>query len=76
MIVRNESKTLPRLAATLRGQIDHWTIVDTGSTDDTVQVARHVFDFAPGQVIEDIWRGFGPLATWRSKRRNRTPTGS
>jgi Glycosyl transferase family 2 len=60
MIVRNESKTLPRLAATLRGQIDHWTIVDTGSTDDTVQVARRVFDFAPGQVIEDIWRGFGP----------------
>jgi hypothetical protein len=33
MIVRHESATLPRLAATLGGQIDHWTVVDTGSTD-------------------------------------------
>jgi hypothetical protein len=60
MIVRNESATLPRLAATLAGQIDHWTLVDTGSTDDTVQVAREVFAYAPGDVIEDKWRGFGP----------------
>ena len=60
MIVRNESATLPRLAATLAGQVDHWTVVDTGSTDDTVQVAREVFAYAPGDVIEDTWRGFGP----------------
>jgi glycosyltransferase involved in cell wall biosynthesis len=60
MIVRNESATLPRLAATLAGQIDHWTVVDTGSTDDTVEVARAAFAYAPGDVIEDKWRGFGP----------------
>ncbi len=60
MIVRNESVTLPRLAATLTSQIDHWTVVDTGSTDNTVQVAREAFSFAPGGVIEDRWRGFGP----------------
>ena len=60
MIVRNESATLPRLAETLAGQIDHWTIVDTGSTDSTVQVAAEAFSFAPGHVIEDKWRGFGP----------------
>jgi tetratricopeptide (TPR) repeat protein len=60
MIVRNESVTLPRLAATLTGQIDHWTVVDTGSTDDTVEVARTAFAYAPGNVIEDRWRGFGP----------------
>ena len=60
MIVRNESATLPRLAATLAGQIDRWTLVDTGSTDGTVQVAREVFAYAPGNIIEDQWRGFGP----------------
>ena len=60
MIVRNESATLPRLAATLVGQIDHWTVVDTGSSDNTVDVARQVFSYAPGDVMEDLWRGFGP----------------
>ncbi len=35
MIVKNEARTLPRLAASLDGQLDHWTIVDTGSTDGT-----------------------------------------
>jgi hypothetical protein len=60
MIVRDEEFTLPRLAPTLMGSIDHWTIVDTGSTDNTVEVAREVFGYAPGTLIEDEWRGFGP----------------
>jgi tetratricopeptide (TPR) repeat protein len=60
MIVRNESATLPRLARTLVGQIDYWTLVDTGSTDDTVEVARQAFCYAPGEIFEDSWRGFGP----------------
>jgi Glycosyl transferase family 2 len=60
MIVRNEAATLPRLAATLLGQIDHWTLVDTGSTDDTIQVARQAFAYAPGDIFADQWRGFGP----------------
>ena len=60
MIVKNEAANLPRLAATLDGQLDHWTIVDTGSTDATVAVATEVFDGVPGRVIEDEWRGYGP----------------
>jgi glycosyltransferase involved in cell wall biosynthesis len=60
MIVKNEALTLPRLAQSLDGQLDHWTIVDTGSTDDTVAVAREHFAGVPGQVIEDEWRGYGP----------------
>jgi glycosyltransferase involved in cell wall biosynthesis len=58
MIVRNESETLPRLAASVVDQIDYWTIVDTGSTDDTPEVARRVFASVPGQLIQDTWRGF------------------
>lgn len=60
MIVKDEEVTLPRLAASLEGQIDHWTIVDTGSTDATVAVARELFGGVPGQVIRDEWRGYGP----------------
>lgn len=60
MIVRNEALTLPRLASSVIGQINHWTIVDTGSTDDTVEVARLIFDGVPGELIEDEWRGYGP----------------
>ena len=60
MIVKNEELTLPRLATSLDGQLNHWTIVDTGSTDDTVSVAKASFAGVPGEVIEDEWRGFGP----------------
>lgn len=60
MIVRNEAAVLPRLAASVRDHIDYWTVVDTGSTDNTVEVAGQVFAGKPGQVLEDEWKGFGP----------------
>jgi hypothetical protein len=60
MIVRNEAAVLPRLAASVASQLDYWTIVDTGSTDETIEVARTVFAEVPGQLIEDEWRGYGP----------------
>lgn len=60
MIVKNEARTLPRLAASLDQQLDHWTIVDTGSADDTVQVAEEAFAGVDGEVIHDEWRGYGP----------------
>jgi glycosyltransferase involved in cell wall biosynthesis len=59
MIVKNEEHTLPRLAASLRGQLNRWTIVDTGSSDRTCEVAQQVFD-APGTLLEEAWRGYGP----------------
>jgi glycosyltransferase involved in cell wall biosynthesis len=60
MIVKNEALTLPRLAASVRDQLDHWIIVDTGSDDETVTVAEKVFSGVPGNVIRDVWRGYGP----------------
>ena len=42
-VVRNESKTLPRLAHSLKeflGRGGDWVVVDTGSTDGTPEVAR------------------------------------
>lgn len=60
MIVKNEERTLPRLAASLRGQLDHWTIVDTGSKDRTPQLIPELFSKVPGQLITDDFKGFGP----------------
>ena len=58
MIVKNEALTLPRLAASVAGNVDFCTIVDTGSTDATVDIARRLFP-VPGQFLEDEWHGFG-----------------
>jgi glycosyltransferase involved in cell wall biosynthesis/ADP-heptose:LPS heptosyltransferase len=40
MLVKNEEKDLPRLLASVRGAVDRLCIIDTGSTDDTMLVAR------------------------------------
>jgi tetratricopeptide (TPR) repeat protein len=40
MIVRNEEGTLPRLLESVAGCVDEIVIVDTGSTDRTLEVAR------------------------------------
>lgn len=50
MIVRDEAETIPKLAASLAGQIDSWCVVDNGpSTDDTEDVCRHSFAGVPGE---------------------------
>ena len=57
MIVKNEAENLPALFASAQGVVDAWVIVDTGSTDETISVARALWqDFAvPVYVIEDPW---------------------
>lgn len=59
MIVKNEEQVLPRLADSVRHQIDHWTIVDTGSHDRTIETAQQAFAGTPGEIVQDIWRGYG-----------------
>ncbi|HWB66835.1 MAG TPA: glycosyltransferase [Mycobacteriales bacterium] len=59
MIVKDETATLPRLAASVAGQIDRYTIVDTGSTDGTPELIPTLFS-CPGEVVHVEWRGFGP----------------
>jgi GT2 family glycosyltransferase len=49
MIVRNEQENLPRCLKSVRGLFDEIVVLDTGSTDRTIEIARsfgaRVFDF-------------------------------
>ena len=53
MIVRDEESNLPRCLDSVRGLFDEIVIVDTGSRDRTVEIARefgaHVF-ISPGSM--------------------------
>src|SRR5215467_14608885 len=64
MIVKDEAPILPRLADSVREHIDHWTLVDTGSTDETVNVAYDVFKPVPGTICYHPFDGFGPSRTF------------
>jgi tetratricopeptide (TPR) repeat protein len=59
MIVKNEAHVLERCLRSVRPFLDHWTIVDTGSTDGTQALARRVLRDVPGAVHERPWRDFG-----------------
>jgi len=63
MIVRDEAEMLPRTIPPILDLIDFWTVVDTGSEDDTVRVTRELLGGVPGRLYE---------REWHSHARNRT----
>ena len=59
MIVKNESAVIERCLDSLRDHIDAWVIVDTGSTDDTMEKIRACLKGIPGALHQREWRNFG-----------------
>lgn len=55
VITRNEADRLPRLLHSLQGVVTETVVVDSGSTDATVDVARA----AGARVVHQDWLGFG-----------------
>ena len=74
MIVKNEEHVIQRSLASILPFVDTWCIVDTGSTDTTMQLIKN-FSEKPGKLYERPWVNFGhnrtealdlarPLADW------------
>lgn len=59
MIVKNEAHVIQRCLDSVRPFIDHWLIVDTGSTDGTQQLIRQHLRDLPGELFERPWKNFG-----------------
>ena len=51
-IVKNEEKNLPRSIESLKSQVDEIIVVDTGSTDKTVEIAEST----GAKVIKTVWQ--------------------
>jgi glycosyltransferase involved in cell wall biosynthesis len=56
MIMKNEGPILPRLFASIEGFVSEYCIVDTGSTDDTIQVLKSMD--MPGLLVEEPFVDF------------------
>ncbi len=69
MIVKNEAHVIRRCLRSVRPFIDSYSISDTGSTDNTMEIIREELAGLPGVLKSDSWRGFGPS---RNVARSRT----
>lgn len=58
MIVKNEAHVIRRCLDSVRPLIDHWFIVDTGSSDGTQAIIREHLKDLPGELIERPWVNF------------------
>lgn len=63
MIVRDAADTIEQTIASAVPVIDSWTIIDTGSTDDTPKRAQRALRGKPGRLLKRKWRNFAANRT-------------
>lgn len=59
MIIRDEAPIIERCLQSTRALIDSYVLVDTGSTDGTMNIARRTLEGIPGEIYERPWVSFG-----------------
>ena len=59
MIVKNEAKVIARCLESVKPLLDHWIVVDTGSTDGTQAIIKSLLRDVPGELFERPWKDFG-----------------
>jgi glycosyltransferase involved in cell wall biosynthesis len=63
MIVKNEESVIRRALMSVIDNIDVFRIVDTGSTDRTIEIIEEVLAGRDYKVIQSDFKGFGPSRT-------------
>lgn len=63
MILKDEAHIIGRSLADVRDLLDRWVVVDTGSTDGTVDEVQKALDGIPGRIDHHVWDGFGSSRT-------------
>ena len=58
-MIKNEEKILLRCLQAMEGIVDMYCILDTGSTDSSVEIAKKFLENRPGCVTEEPWQNFG-----------------
>ena len=58
MIVKNEAHVIERALHSIKPYLDYYVIVDTGSTDNTMEIIQRVMADVPGQVVSRPWVNF------------------
>lgn len=76
MIVKNESRIIERLLASVLSIVDAYCICDTGSTDDTADLIRKFMLAAgkPGEVYTEPFKNFGYNRTHALERASKWGT--
>lgn len=74
MIVRDEAARIERCLESVRPHIQHFTICDTGSVDDTEERALRVLKGVPGEYHHRTWVNFGHNLTEATELAQNTAT--
>ncbi len=59
MIVRDGGEIFRRCLEAAKPFLTTWTVIDTGSVDDTTAVVAEILDDLPGELRHSEWVGFG-----------------
>lgn len=59
LMIKNESRILKRCLEALEGIVDAWCICDTGSTDNTIEIANEFLETRKGCLSVVPWQNFG-----------------
>jgi glycosyltransferase involved in cell wall biosynthesis len=58
MIVKDEAQVIEKCLSSVKRLIDHWVIVDTGSSDNTKKIIQKALEGIPGELHERPWVNF------------------
>lgn len=64
MIVKNSGEVLRKCLQAIKPHIDYWTILDTGSVDNTMDIIREEMEGLDGRLYQE---GFVDFATTRNR---------